>query len=66
MWVFHRLGDFDIVQLDVEVLVHTLERASNGDVILQLHSDLVIDERLEEAKEEHFQGVRKRVLGSDR
>ncbi len=49
MRVLELLYDGNVVELDVEVLVHALERALELDVVLELHGDLVVDERLEEA-----------------
>lgn len=46
--VLHLLHNRDIVQLDVEVLVHALQRAAHRDVILELDGDLVVHQRLEE------------------
>lgn len=51
--VLELLDDGDVVELDVEILVHALERAAKLDVVLELHRDLLVDERLEEAEEEH-------------
>jgi hypothetical protein len=47
--VLHLLDHRDVVQLDVEVLVHALQRAAHGDVILELDGDLVVHQSLEEA-----------------
>lgn len=49
MGVLHLLDHRDVVQLDVEVLVHALQRAAHGDVILELDGDLVVHQSLEEA-----------------
>lgn len=49
MRILELLDDLYIVQLDVEVLVDALQRATDLDVILKLDSYLVVDERLEEA-----------------
>ena len=46
--VFELLDDGDVLELDVEVLVDALEDAPDLDVVLELHRDLVVDERLEE------------------
>lgn len=43
------LVDRDVVELDVEVLVHRLERARHLDVVLELDGDGLVDEGLEEA-----------------
>jgi hypothetical protein len=42
----HGLG---VVQLNVQVLVHALERAADLDLVLEFHRDFMLDERLEEA-----------------
>ena len=39
---------FGIVQLNIQVLVDALECAADLHLILELHSNLVLDERLEE------------------
>lgn len=48
MRVLELLDDLDVVELDVEVLVHALQRAADLDVVLELDRDLVVDERFEE------------------
>jgi hypothetical protein len=47
--VLELLDNLDVVELDVEVLVHALEDALELDVVLELDRDLVVDEGLEEA-----------------
>jgi hypothetical protein len=47
--VLHLLDHRDVIQLDVEVLVHALQRAAHGDIILELDGDLVVHQSLEEA-----------------
>lgn len=49
MGILELLDDLYLVELDVEVLVDALERAADLYVVFQLHRDLVVDERLEEA-----------------
>ncbi len=49
MRILQLINDADVVQLDVEVLVDTLESAPDLDVVLELDRDLMVDERLEEA-----------------
>ncbi len=49
MRVLELLDDGDVVELDVEELVHALEGAAELDVVLELDCDFVVDERLEEA-----------------
>lgn len=43
------VDDSDVVELDVEVLIHRLEGALDLDIILELDHDHVVDESLEEA-----------------
>lgn len=50
MRILELLDDLDVIELDVEVLVHALENALELDVVFQLHGDLVVDERLEETR----------------
>jgi len=49
MWVFQLFHHRDIIQLDVEVLVHALQRAANRDIVLELDGDLMVHKCLEEA-----------------
>lgn len=49
MRVLDLFHDHDIIKLDIQILVHTLESSSDGNVILQLDGHLLRDERLEEA-----------------
>jgi hypothetical protein len=51
MRILQLLNDGDVVKLDVEVLVDALERAAELDVVLELDGDLMVDERLEEARD---------------
>lgn len=55
MRVFHLLHHTDIIQLDIQVLIHALQRPADGDVVFQLHGDFVVDERFEEAEEQHLE-----------
>jgi hypothetical protein len=41
--VLDLLDDADVFKLDVEILVHALERAADLDVVLELDCDLVVD-----------------------
>lgn len=43
--LIHRLS---IIQLDIEVLVHALERPADLHFVLELDGDFVLDERFEE------------------
>lgn len=49
MGVLELLDDGDVVELDVEILVDALQRASELDVVFELDRDLVVDEGFEEA-----------------
>ena len=49
MRIFHLVNDGDLIELDVEELVDALERPADGDVVLELDRDLVVDQGLEEA-----------------
>lgn len=49
MRIFDVVNDANVVELDIEVLIDVLERATDQDVVLELHRDLVVDEGLEEA-----------------
>lgn len=51
MRVLDLLDDGDVVELDVEVLVHALEGAAELDVVLELDGHLMVDEGLKEARE---------------
>lgn len=53
MRVLFRVGDRDVGELDVEVLVHRVEGAADGEVVLQLDHDVFADQGLEERVEEH-------------
>lgn len=44
--LFHNLN---IIELDVEILIDRLQRATDADVIFELDGYLVVDECLEEA-----------------
>jgi hypothetical protein len=54
VWIFDFVDDRDIIQLDVQVLVDGFEGTADEYVILQFNGDLVLNERLEEAEEEHI------------
>ena len=49
VWVLHLFHHRNVVQLDVEVLVHALQRAAHRDVVLELDGDLMVHQCLEEA-----------------
>lgn len=48
MRVFELFDHSDIVELDIQVLIHALQSTLDGDIILQFDRDLAIDKRLEE------------------
>lgn len=48
MRVLELLYYLDVIELDVEVLVHAFQNALELDVVFELHGDLMVDERLEE------------------
>lgn len=50
MRILDLLDDLHILQLDVEELVHALESAADGDVVLELDGDFGVDEGFEEAE----------------
>lgn len=47
--VFELLHNLNVVELDVQVLVHAFQNTLELDVIFELHGDLMVDECLEEA-----------------
>jgi hypothetical protein len=49
MWVLHLFHHRNVVQLDVEILIHALQRSAHRDVVLELDGDLMVDQCLEEA-----------------
>jgi hypothetical protein len=53
MWILQFIHHRDIIQLDVQILIHALQSTSNGDVVFELDRDFVVHQRLEEAEEEH-------------
>ena len=56
MRVLQLLHNRNVVQLDVQVLVHALESSSYRNVVFQFHCDFVIDQSFEEAEEQHGGG----------
>ena len=65
MRVLFRVGDGDVGELDVEVLVDGVEGAADGEVVLQLDHDVLADQRLEERVEEHNEGHEGRGEGGE-
>lgn len=49
MRVLVKVQNFDIVKLDVEVLIHRLQDTADADVILEFNSDGLVRKGLEEA-----------------
>lgn len=49
MWVLKILHYRDIIELDVEILIHGFQGPPDLDVVLELDSDFMVDQRLEEA-----------------
>jgi hypothetical protein len=48
MRVFYLLNNTNIIQLDIQILIHTLQRSSYLDVVLQLDCNFVIHKGFEE------------------
>lgn len=65
MWVLQLIHHSDIIQLDIQVLIHALQCAPNRDIILKLDGDFVVDQRFEEAEEQH-DGLRLKYVLSRR
>lgn len=53
MRVLELLDNLNVVELDVEVLIHALEGSLELNIVLELHGDLVVDESLKEAEHRH-------------
>ena len=49
MRIFDVLHDRDVVQLDIQILIHTLQRSAYRNVILEFDCDFMVDEGLEKA-----------------
>lgn len=47
LWVYDRQVD----QFDIEILVHTVQLPTQAQIILELHNDLLANQRLEEGEE---------------
>ena len=39
----------DVVELDIQILIHALQRAPTLDIVLELDRDLLVDQRFEKA-----------------
>ncbi len=48
MWPPHLIHGLGIVQLDVQILVYTLQGSSYLHLVLEFNGDFVLDERFEE------------------
>ena len=53
MGVLQLFDNLNIIELDVEELVHGFQYASDRDVILEFHSDFVVDKGFEEAGDDY-------------
>lgn len=53
MWVLELVENGDVVQFDVQVLIHALQCAADGNIVFELDGDFVVDEGFEEAEEQH-------------
>lgn len=49
MGVLELFYNRDVIKLDVEVLVHAFQRATQLDIVLELYGDLMVYQSLEEA-----------------
>lgn len=49
MRVLDKIQDFNIVELDVQVLIDRLEDASNANIVLELNGDRLVGQSLEKA-----------------
>lgn len=52
MRVLVEVEHFDVIQLDIQVLVDALEAAADSDVVLELDDDRVVCEGFEETRPE--------------
>jgi hypothetical protein len=48
MWPPQLIRRLSIIQLDIQVLIHALQRAADADFVLEFDGDFVLYERLEE------------------
>ena len=48
-----RVSHTDVCELDVEILVHGVQSATDGEIILQLHNHVLTHQGLEERVEQH-------------
>ena len=49
MGIFQLLNDLDVIELDVQELIHGFQDAFDGDVVFEFDGHFVVDERFEEA-----------------
>lgn len=54
MRVLELLDNLDVIELNVEVLIHTLEDTLELNIVLELNSDLVVNKSLEKAVRERL------------
>ena len=52
MRVFDEVQHFDVIELNVEVLIDRLEGASNANIVLKLNGDRLVGQGLEETARE--------------
>ena len=50
MGILELINHLNVIEFDVEILIHALQDALELNVIFQLNGDLVIDEGFEETK----------------
>lgn len=53
MRILQFLQHRNIIQLDIQILIHAFQRPANRNVIFQFHCDFVVHECFEEAEEQH-------------
>jgi len=53
MWVLQLIENSDIIEFDIQILIHALQSTANGDVIFEFNRDRVIHKGFEEAEEQH-------------
>jgi hypothetical protein len=58
MWVFELFNNTDIFQFDIQILVNTLQRSFDGDVIFELYSDFMVNKSFEKAETVRFSTVK--------
>jgi hypothetical protein len=48
MRIFDLLYHSDIIELDVKILIHRLQRSADLDVVFELNGDFMVDQSLKE------------------